>query len=77
MGVGDRHMVFKVEVEFDEFGWEALTDEARRQDVTVEALVVHAAMHYLADADRERFSHRVPRGEAFWPTSRGARPNPS
>jgi hypothetical protein len=57
-------MASKVEVEFDEFGWEALTDEARRQGVTIEELVVHAAMYYLADADRERFSHRVPRGRA-------------
>ena len=55
-------MASKVEVEFDEFGWEALTDEARRQGVTIEELVVYAAMYYLADADRERFSHRVPRG---------------
>jgi hypothetical protein len=55
-------MAPRVEVEFDEFGWEALTDEAQRQGVTVEELVVHAAMYYLADADRGRFSHRVPRG---------------
>ena len=55
-------MAPKVEVEFDEFGWEALTDEARRQGVTIEDLVAYAAMYYLADADRERFSHRVPRG---------------
>jgi hypothetical protein len=54
----------KVEVEFDEFGWEALTDEARRQGVTIEELVVYAAMYYLADTDRERFAHRVPRGRA-------------
>jgi hypothetical protein len=52
----------KVEIVFDEFGWEALTDLARRQGVSIEELVRHAAMYYLADADRERFSHRVPRG---------------
>jgi len=52
----------KVEVEFDEFGWEALTDLSQRQGVSIEELVRHAAMYYLADADRERFSHRVPRG---------------
>jgi hypothetical protein len=57
-------MASKLEVEFDEFGWEALADEARRQGVTIEELVVHAAMYYLADADRERFSHRVPRRRA-------------
>ena len=62
-------MASKVEVEFDEFGWEALTDEARRQGVTIEALVAYAAMYYLADADRERFSHRVR------PTRRGASPS--
>ena len=55
-------MAPRVEVEFDEFGWEALTDEAQRQGVTIEELVVHAAMYYLADADRERFSHPLPRG---------------
>jgi hypothetical protein len=49
----------KVEVTFDEFGWEALADEAKRQDVTVEDLVKHAAMYYLSEADRERISHRV------------------
>jgi hypothetical protein len=49
----------KVEVTFDEFGWEALTGEAKRQDVTVEDLVEHAAMYYLSEPDRERLSHRV------------------
>ena len=53
-------MASKVEVEFDEFGWEALTWQARRQRVSIEELLVHAAMYYLADADRLRLSHRVP-----------------
>ena len=53
-------MASKIEVEFDEFGWEALNDEARRQGVTIEELIVYAAMYYLADTDRERLSHRVP-----------------
>ncbi len=52
-------MPHKVEVGFDDFGWQALNDEARRQGVTLEELVVHAAMYYLADADSERFSRRV------------------
>jgi hypothetical protein len=55
-------MPHKVEVTFDEFGWQALTDEAKRQGVTIEELLVHAAMYYLADADRERLSRRVLRG---------------
>ena len=48
-----------IEVTFDEFGWRALTDEARRQGVTIEELVAHATMYYLADSDTERFSRRV------------------
>jgi hypothetical protein len=55
-------MPHKVEVEFDEFGWQSLTDEARRQGVTLEELVAHAAMYYLAEADPERLSHRVTHG---------------
>jgi hypothetical protein len=51
----------RIDVEFDEFGWEALTELARREGVSIEELVRHAAMYYLADVDRERFSHRVPR----------------
>ena len=54
-------MHHRVEIEFDEFGWEAVTEEARSQGVPVAELVVHAAMYYLADADPARFSHRVPR----------------
>jgi len=61
-GAGTHHMDRKVEIEFDEFGWEALTDLARRQSVSIEELVRHAAMYYLADADSGRVSHRVPRG---------------
>jgi Ribbon-helix-helix protein, copG family len=53
----------KIEVEFDEFGWEALTELARREGVSIEELVRHAAMYYLADADRDRFSHHVRRDE--------------
>jgi len=52
-------MPHKLELSFDEFGWQALTDEANRQRVSVEELVVHAAMYYLANADRESVSHRV------------------
>jgi len=51
----------KVEVSFDEFGWQALTDEAGRQGVSLEELVAHAAMYYLAEPDRG-LAHRVLRG---------------
>jgi hypothetical protein len=56
------HVERRAEVEFDDFGWGAITEQARRERVSIEELLVHAAMYYLADADRQRFSHRVPWG---------------
>jgi predicted DNA-binding ribbon-helix-helix protein len=53
-------MKHTVEVEFDAFGWEALHNVAERQGVSVEELVAHAAMYYLADEDSGRTSHNVP-----------------
>ena len=52
-------MAHKLELTFDEFGWQALTDEADRQGVAVEELVVHAAMYFLANAERGSLSRRV------------------
>jgi hypothetical protein len=52
-------MKHTVELEFDSFGWDALCDSADRQGVTVEQLLVHAAMYYLADEDAGRISHQV------------------
>jgi hypothetical protein len=46
-------------VEFDDFGWNALVEEAARQNVAPEALIVHAAMYYLADLDSGRAAARV------------------
>jgi hypothetical protein len=46
-------------LDLDAFGWEALEEEARRQGVTVERLVEHAALYYLADLDSGRVAKRV------------------
>lgn len=48
-----------VRVEFDDFGWAALVDAAERQDVSVEELLVHAAMYYLSDEESGGIAHRV------------------
>lgn len=58
-GKGER-MPHKVEVAFDEFGFAALSREAELQGITVEELVYHAAIYYLA-GDPDKISHRVPR----------------
>ena len=49
----------RITIELDEFGWRALSDEAGRQNVTVEELLVHAAMYYLSDLDTGRVAARV------------------
>jgi hypothetical protein len=49
-----------VEVVFDDFGWEALTREAKLQGISVEELVYHAAIYYLA-GDRPEVARRPPR----------------
>jgi hypothetical protein len=54
--VADKHWVT---VGFEQFGWETLTAEAERQGVTVEELLVHAAMYYLSDLESGRVAARV------------------
>ena len=53
-------MTYRVEVEFQEFGWTALNEAAQRQGVTVQELLQHAAMYYLVHADPEPMSHKIP-----------------
>jgi hypothetical protein len=53
-------MKYVVEVEFAEFGWTALNESAQRQGVSVEEVVRHAAMLYIASDQQGRLSHKVP-----------------
>jgi hypothetical protein len=61
---GFRMKKYRVEVEFQEFGWSALHEAAESQGVTIEELIQHAAMYYLASADQGRISHKVPAASA-------------
>jgi hypothetical protein len=54
----DRDGDAQVTIELGAFAHQALSDEARRQGVTLEALVTQAAMYYLADVDSGRIAHR-------------------
>jgi hypothetical protein len=63
-----------VEVPFGDFGWELLQDQARRAGVSVEILVFHATMYYLADVHRGRFAHAVPPGASPPPGAPSTRP---
>ena len=58
MPEGDQSSDHRVTVSFDEFGWESLVEEARSHDVSVEELVVHAVLTYLADPVTDRISRR-------------------
>ena len=58
MPEGEQSSDHRVTVSFDGFGWESLVEEARSQNVTVEELVVHAVITYLADPATDRMSRR-------------------
>lgn len=46
-------------IQLDEFGHESLSEEAERQGVTIETLVKHAAMYYLAELPSSRQAAKV------------------
>lgn len=49
----------RLTLELDDFGYEALREEAARQGVPLEELLAHAVMYYLADLDSGRIAARV------------------
>jgi hypothetical protein len=54
----------RVAVEFDEFGWSAVLEEAARQNVSPDELIVHATMYYLSDRDSGRPAARAVGGDS-------------
>ena len=50
-----------VEITLSPFAFEELRAEAAREGVTLEQLLSHAAMYYLADANSGRMARRFPR----------------
>lgn len=48
-----------VDVAFDAETWAALEEEAQKQQVTPEALAVHALLYLLADLDSGRLADRL------------------
>jgi hypothetical protein len=62
----DGQGAHSVTLTLDEFGWDALRSEAASQGVSIEELILHASMYYLADARRGRMARRplqFPRSE--------------
>ncbi len=57
----------KVIVEFGEFTWGRLQSEAERQRVSIEELVSHAVLYFLADYDSGRIARRIPPQEVEAP----------
>jgi hypothetical protein len=63
-----------VQVPFGDFGWELVSDQAQRAGVSVEVLVFHATMYYLADVHRGRVAHVIPPGARPPPGAPSTRP---
>jgi hypothetical protein len=51
--------VLRLTVDLDDESWRELAAEAKRQDVSVEALLAHAVMYFLADLDSGRIERRM------------------
>jgi hypothetical protein len=51
----------KLVLEFDDFAWEALRDEANEMSVSSEELARFAVLYYLADYDSGRTARQLPR----------------
>jgi hypothetical protein len=48
-----------VTIELDDFGYESLQAEAKRQGVSLETLIEHAAMYYLGDLHSGRAAVQI------------------
>jgi predicted DNA-binding ribbon-helix-helix protein len=48
-----------LQIALDDTTWDALAEEAQNQGVTVEQLVLHAVMYFLADLDSGRLAGRL------------------
>jgi hypothetical protein len=55
-----RRDAVTVAVRLDQFGAQALRDEAAKQGVPVEQLAAHAVMYYLADLHSGRITRNLP-----------------
>jgi hypothetical protein len=49
----------RLPIDLDRDSWRELEAEAKRQEVPIEALVVHAILYFLADLDSGRVGRRI------------------
>ena len=45
---------------FDDFAWEALTEQAGKLETSVDELVAFSVLYYLADLDSKRIARKLP-----------------
>lgn len=60
----------QITIELDEFGYSELEAIANRQGVSIEDLVAHAAIYYLAHAESGTMATKVPPREGDRPAAR-------
>lgn len=53
----------ELELDLDHHTWDEVESESKRQGVTVERLVEHAALYLMADLDSGRVATRIPADE--------------
>lgn len=46
---------------FDDFAWEALTEQAAKLETSVDELVAFSVLYYLADLDSKRIARLLPK----------------
>jgi hypothetical protein len=54
-----RHPVLELRIDLDPDSWRELDEEAHRQEVSVERLIEHAIMYFLADLDAGLVEQRM------------------
>jgi hypothetical protein len=58
--LGGRRVERRLTLRFDEFGWQSLESEARRQHETLNGLLSHAAAYFSAERATSRVAMRTP-----------------
>jgi hypothetical protein len=60
---GPVEKIVELELDLDPDTWDEVESESKRQRVTVERLVEHAALYLMADLDSGRVATRIPADE--------------
>ena len=66
----DRRGQRDISLSLDAFTWEAIDEECARLGISVEELIRHAALYFMADADSGRIARDISRSPVYEPKER-------